>query len=1386
MSSITMSHNLEAGENVKIVPASAYQKGLWILDQLQSESRINTLSARVYVSKSLRSAVLQTSFDALVRRYELLRTTFRLEDGRLVQVIANDRHLPISVQNLQNEPVEQQQLLIQKLAHEQALLPFDLEQGPLVRCTLLQLSDEQSLLVLSLHRMIADDHAVALLIRELASLYDANADNQPSPLSPVSRQYADFAQAQEQALTEEALAEHLAYWKQQIEDAPSILPLPTDHPRPAATSWRGATVQTLLPSSLLQSLQSLSEQQEVSLHVTLLSAFTTLLARYTNQQDLLLGLLVPARRSPESQELFGPCDNTLVLRPNLDNDPAFVELLARSRDLFNAALEHEALPFDTLLKTVRPSRSLNYTPLFQVLLDLPWSLPSLPTGWTLQPLESGIGASELDLTLHLHEVPEGLICRFTYSTDLFEHATIERMSKHWLTLLESVVADPTLSLSRLPILPADERALLLEKWTATEREYPLHTSYSELFEAQALRTPEAIAAAYEEEQISYADLNRQANVLAHQLREYGVGPDTLVSLLSERGIPVLVSILGIFKAGGGYLPLDPHHPPSRQRYFIEQSRTPLILCTTKLESQIKDALQEMPEEKRPRYLLIEDLLAESQHTPQREENLPQQGTPSSLAYVIYTSGSTGLPKGAILERKGMLNHLFAKIDALQLTADDIVIQTASQCFDISVWQLLAVLLVGGRVQICPDDITQDPELLLKQVEQKRVSILETVPSWLRAMLDSAEIADQSGKGARLTALRWMVPTGEALPVELSRRWLQRYPHIPMLNAYGPTECSDDVTHYVVAEPPPEGMSNMPIGTAIPNMRLYVLDRHLQPQPIGVSGEICVGGVGVGRGYLDNEKKTREAFVPDPFSKEEGALLYKTGDLGRFLPDGNLEFQGRVDFQVKIRGYRIELGEIEAVLNQHPAVRESAVLAREDRPGQKQLVAYVELKKGQQVTGEELRKLAKQQLPPYMEPAALVIMEQFPLTSNGKLDRKALPAPEWNRSEEKEGYVAPTGPLQEQLVKLWEEMLGVSPIGIRDNFFDLGGDSLLAARLFDRIGLVIGKKLRLSVFFAGATIENVAQALQKDEQSEEKQAETPKGLVTVQAGGSKRPFFYLHGEWRGGAFYTRDIAKALGPDQPFYLMDPHPLGGSDVPPTMEEIAAAHLETMRSVQPEGPYLLGGYCNGALVAYEIARQLHAQGQTVDLLLLIDPDTPAQDRWLLKLLNKTGAVLGVNQRKQLEWFFSIAHVYRYARFSRYRQRHIAELLGVVDPDESDHEASSKIASASVSAPLKLKLKAFIPNMKELLRGNANLYDWLVANYAPDLYAGKITFFWTSEEPWRSEGWKEVVKAKRWKVETHTLPGNHITSRTKYLPVLVEQVRACINEAQNINELRK
>jgi amino acid adenylation domain-containing protein len=881
--------------------------------------------------------------------------------------------------------------------------------------------------------------------------------------------------------------------------------------------------------------------------------------------------------------------------------------------------------------------------------------------------------------------------------------------------------------------------------TATRKDIPLKRTVIQLFEEQVARNPNAIAAVCEGEQFSYRQLNEQTNQLAHLLCEQGIGPETLVALLAERGLPFLLWILAVFKAGGAYLPLDPRHPEARLRRVLEQSDCRLVLSSADFIEKITSATQDLPEESRPVCLTFEELALDSRS----KENPTVETLPNSLMYVIYTSGSTGQPKGAMVEQQGMLNHLYAKIEALSLSSADTVAQTASQCFDISVWQLLAALLVGGRVQIYPDAIAHDPLSLLEHVEEQKVSILETVPSLLRAMLELS-------KRPPLQALRWMIPTGEALPVDLSRRWLQCYPHIPLLNAYGPTECSDDVTHYVISEPPAATCRSIPIGKAIPNLQLYVLDGSLNPVPVGVSGELYVGGVGVGRGYRNDPRRTAEAFVADPFSQEPGARLYKTGDLGRYLLDGNLEFLGRVDFQVKLRGHRIELGEIEAALHQHPAVREAVALVREDVPGEQRLVAYVVPREGNQVSSEELKAALTQQVPSSMVPSAFVMLERMPLSSNGKLDRAGLPVPEWSRGEQEEAYVAPVSPLERQLVKLWEEVLGAPQVGIRDDFFALGGDSLQAVRLFTRIEQECGKRLPLSTLFAGATIEQMAQMLLNAAQSETARTRAP--LVTVQEGGSRRPFFFLHGQWEGGALYSLELARALGPEQPFYLLEPYEFEGLAVPPSLEEMAAAHLETLRTVQPEGPYLLGGWCNGGLIAYEMARQLHAQGQTVELLVLMDSDVPApRFKWDRRIVTGLSRLFLLGQKREVDLFL----LYRYLRLSYYYWR-----LRLVKFLKNDRHGVTGSASSLTNA--------LFPKSEVLRQDWLSIYDWIAAGYMPHSYDGQITFFWTEEEPLRRRGWIRLIEGKE--VDIHTIPGNHMTSRTQFLPILAEHLRSCLD----------
>jgi amino acid adenylation domain-containing protein len=595
-----------------------------------------------------------------------------------------------------------------------------------------------------------------------------------------------------------------------------------------------------------------------------------------------------------------------------------------------------------------------------------------------------------------------------------------------------------------------------------------------LFEEQAARTPEAVAAVCAGDAVTYGELNRRANRMARLLAAEGVGPETLVGLLAARGLDLMTSVLAVFKAGGAYLPLDPHAPAARLRQVLAQSATPLVLVSRDESQFLRASLDAAPGGQMPRVLVIEELLARSPgegDSRAAEENLPARGGPSSLAYVIYTSGSTGVPKGAMVEQRGMVNHLHAKIHDLSLGASDVVAQTASQCFDISVWQMLAGLVVGGRVEIFPDAVAHDARRLLSEVDGAGVTILETVPSLLRAMLD-----DGAGAGAGLSSLRWMIPTGEALPPELCRRWLAAFPHAPLMNAYGPTECSDDVSHYIVSDPPAADEHNVPVGRPVANMRLYVVDKQMRLAPVGVAGELCVGGVGVGRGYLGEPARTAGVFVPDAFSNLPDARLYRTGDLARWRVDGTVEFLGRIDHQVKVRGYRIELGEIEAALSECPGVKEPVVVVREDAPGDKRLVAYVVAAPGTSPSVRELHARLKERLPEYMTPSAFVWLEAMPLTPNGKVDRKALPAPDTDRPELGRAYVAPRNSIEETLSDILGQLLNLERVGVEDNFFELGGHSLLATQFISRLRESFRVEVPLREIFERPTAAELAETI----------------------------------------------------------------------------------------------------------------------------------------------------------------------------------------------------------------------------------------------------------------------------------------------------------------------
>jgi len=1012
-----------------VFPMSFAQRRLWFLSQLEPDSASYNTAIAVRMKGALDRQAVARSFNDIVSRHEILRTTFASPDGNPVQIIAAAREVALRVVSISGSDAHLEQAIV-----EEAQRPFDLSGGPLLRLCLLHRHDEENVLVVTLHHIVCDGWSAQILAREFASLYAAGTAGALSSLPPLSIQYADYGEWQRQWLQGAVLERQLAYWKRQLQGDLPVLELPTDRPRAVVQASSGSRHAFVVPDRIAKGLGALSRREGVTLFMTLLAAFQVLLLRYTGIDDVCVGTPVACRTRRETEDLIGFFANTLVLRTDLSGNPPFVQLLARVREVVLGAQAHQDLPFEELVDALNPARALSHSPLFQVMFVLQTTLSQairLP-GLSVDVEEVDVASAKFDLSLDMAETEQGLEGTFEYNTDLFEESTIVRMTDQLLRLLQGISDGPDARVHELPFtMPSEWRH-------DPEASRPVTAGYADLFEAQVEKSPDAIAVSCREESLTYRELNAAANQVAHALIRAGVKAESLVAVLDQRGIPLLTMILGVLKAGGVYMPLDPTHPAARWNRLIELSRAAVVLAGESFRASLLGLSPRPSQPGEPPVLTIDHIRAQQTS----ECNSPRQSSPDQLAYVIYTSGSTGVPKGAMVTQRALVNHLMSKVAVLGLDAQAVVGQTASSCFDISVWQFLTALLSGGRTLIVPDDVARDPAALLACLNESGVTVAETVPVLLQGMLDAAAVSTASS----LDRLRWMLPTGEALPPQLCRNWLQRYPHIPLMNAYGPAECADDVAMAQITEPPARERVCMPIGWPIQNVRLYIVDRWLEPTPIGVPGELCVGGIAVGRGYLQDPSRSAESFVPDPFDREPGARLYRTGDRACRRADGSLEFLGRSDHQVKLRGVRIELGEIEARLRELPDIRDAVAVLREDCPGQMRLTAYVVPSVAGDHQRESWRSALRMQLPDAMIPACFVLLEALPRTPNGKVDRQSLPVPEQERTRE---YVAPRTSGEETLAGIWAELLGLERVGAEDNFFELGGDSILSLQVVNR-------------------------------------------------------------------------------------------------------------------------------------------------------------------------------------------------------------------------------------------------------------------------------------------------------------------------------------------------
>ncbi|MEW6497398.1 MAG: amino acid adenylation domain-containing protein, partial [Cyanobacteriota bacterium] len=1220
--------------------------------------------------------------------------------------------------------------------------------------------------------------------------------------------------------------------------------LPSNRPRPVTPTYRGAEQFLELPKSLNQELEALSQRQGSSLFMTLLAAFQTLLYRYTQQEDIVVGSPIANRNRSEIEGLIGFFVNSLVLRTNLSGNPTFLELLDRVREVALGAYAHQDLPFEKLVEELHPQRNLSHHPLFQVAFSLqntPIQALELPR-LTLSRLDFDNPSAKFDLEFHLWESPEGLRGQVCYSTDLFDEATITRMLGHFQALLEGIVANPQQRLCELPLLTATERQQLLIDWNHTRTESRIvgagladqwvekqiisqqnppsceqvsrEECFHQLFEAQVEKTPNAIAVVFEDKQLTYRELNNRSNQLAHYLQKLGVGSEVLVGICLERSVEMIVALLGILKAGGAYVPLDPTYPQERLNFMLEDAQVSILLTHSLIAPLFKGGWGDRAKCSDRQYqssiiCVDKDADAITQHS---QENPTSSITPDNLAYIIYTSGSTGKPKGVLIEHRGLSNLSRAQIQTFNLQPSDRILQFASLSFDASIFEIVMALLNGATLYLARKESLLPGTPLLQLLRNHAITHVTLPPSVLAVL-----------PAQQLPALRTIISAGEACSTDIVKRWaLGRQ----FFNAYGPTEATVWST---VAELSDD--SEKPsIGRPIANTQVYILDSHLQPVPIGIPGELYIGGNGLARGYLNQPELTAKKFILNPFTdfgldssgknsesseiinfedksdnpksdpplspltkggiqNPKSSRLYKTGDLARYRSDGNIEFLGRIDAQVKIRGFRIELGEIEAVLSQHPLVKEAVVIAKEDVSGNNRLVAYIIPNQEQPANLQpsnlqpiDLRHFLQGKLPEYMIPSAFVMLEALPVLPNGKVDRHALKALSVDQTEVTENYIAPRTPTEEAIAKIWVEILNLERIGIRDNFFELGGDSLLAVSLIAQMQKQFEREFPLSTLFLTSTVEGLASIL-----GQEANPLSWSPLVPIQPAGSKPPFFCIHPIF-GTVFPYYQLAYCLGFDQPFYGLQPLGLDGKQTPLTrIEDMAAYYIEELRKVQPSGPYYLGGWSFGGLVAFEMAQQLIRAGHQVALLAILDTLAPVPGNVpslgeSLKFLLTTAA--------RYTWSFVLDYFYLITAPKKLagergsggaRVSSIYKLLQGFRKNESWHSILGEAVIGNLIPQESRRRLLSELNLGPMLRVyQAN--NQATLNYVPQVYPNSITLFRTSVQYSKAYqdsalGWSQLAGGG---VDIHWLGGNHLTMlRKPHVVVLAEQLQACINKAQ-------
>jgi amino acid adenylation domain-containing protein len=1330
------------------------QERLWFLDQLEGASATYNICAATFLRGPLRVDCLKEALAEIVRRHDSLRTTLPApaHNQPLLQQISEKLDFRLEEADLSATPAEQRENAARQMANEVARQPMSLAAGPLYRMRLIRLGPDNHALVVVIHHVISDAWSFDIFFRELSTLYANSVTGRKPSLAPLQIQYTDFAHWQRQRMQGDELKRQLSYWTERLAGIPPLLELPTDFPRPAEQSYRGATCERRIGPALTEKIHRLGRDTEGTPFMTLLAALSALLHRYSGQTDIAVGFPVTNRTRVELEALIGFFVNMLVLRADFSGDPTVRELIQQVRQNTLEAISHQELPFEKLVRELQPDRNLSHPPFFQVALMFQQDdqLLNLP-GVTVEPIPINAGTAKFDLTLFASKGRGELRLWLEYATDLFKAQTAERLLAHFECLLESFVADPDLRVSRLNLLDPVERRQLLLEWNQTAEEYPRDKTIHALFEEQAVRTPDAPAVEFETDRLSYRELDRRAEALAAELRQLGVKLEDRVGLYVERSLDMVIGVLGILKAGAAYVPLDPFFPKDRLAFMAADAQMPVLVTQQRLVS-------ELPEHS-GRVVCLDALPP----APSGVANRPACFA-ENLAYVIYTSGSTGRPKGVQIPHRAVVNFLYSMRKAPGLRPEDVWLAITTLSFDIAGLELFLPLTTGAKVVIAARDVAADGPRLARLIWNSGATVMQATPATWRMLIESG----WSGS-PRLKILCG----GEAIDPELAQRLVERCPEV--WNMYGPTETTIWSTTERISLGQP-----ITLGRPIANTRVYILDENFQPTPVAVVGELFIGGDGVARGYLDRPELSSERFVPDSFNANGPGRLYRTGDLVRFRSDGRIEFVGRADNQVKIRGFRIELGEIEAALARTDGVAQAVVIAREDTPGDKRLVAYVvPTSRGQAsppganprsgggipsvgapdqassvLNASLLRSALRQTLPEYMIPLAYVFLDALPLTPNGKVDRKALPPPQ-QRPELSETYEAPRGAVEVKLAGIMASLLKVPRVGRKDNFFDLGGHSILAVTFFNEIDRVFDQRLPLATLFCAPTIEHLAAKLESDRERTSGWA----SLVPIQTEGTKPRFFCIHGAG-GNVLLYRDLVRRLGRDYPFFGLQAQGLDGkAPVLSTVEAMAEKYLNEIRQLQPDGPYFLGGYCLGGTIAYEMAQVLRRKGHQVALVALLDTynfSRMQQPRLVNYLRQKT--VFHLDNLARLRWTKWPAYFSNKFRVAR------------------DGELSSLLKTIGG----KIRNKATGHSGVSIEASVQGVNDRAAEAYLPQPYSGRVTVFKPRVNydfyPDAQMGWGDVVTGKLDIVELPVNP--HAMLVEPYVQILADRLKDALERA--------